>query len=197
MPTIPANVLQRCCASGNDRSFNCITVDGDTSTSDTLLLVRHGQGRPSSRCARRRTSALKDFRAKLERAAGSISRCQVVRDGEGAQKFVTIEVTGAASDQAAPSHRPRRRQFAAGEDGDRRRGRELGPHRHGRRQGRREGRPRPAADRHRRRHRSPRRASAAPATTRRRSRAYEGPARSTSPSMSASARARPRSGPAI
>ena len=51
--------------------------------------------------------------------------------GEGAQKFITIRISGAASDQSARTIGPCDRQFAAGEDRDCRRGRELGPRGHG------------------------------------------------------------------
>jgi glutamate N-acetyltransferase/amino-acid N-acetyltransferase len=96
---IPAAVLQRLLARAADRSFNAITVDGDTSTSDTLLLCATGQARhPAVRAAGDR--ALKDFKLKLDDLLVDLA-CQVVRDGEGAQKFVTIAVTGAASDRAA------------------------------------------------------------------------------------------------
>jgi glutamate N-acetyltransferase/amino-acid N-acetyltransferase len=86
-------------ARANDRSFNAITVDGDTSTSDTLLLCATGQA------AHRRVSdagdpLLKGFRAALEDLLIDLAQ-QVVRDGEGAQKFVTITVGGAASARAA------------------------------------------------------------------------------------------------
>src|SRR5690606_30906756 len=80
-------------------SFNCITVDGDTSTSDTLLLFATGQARhrPVRAFGDRH---LRDFRAKLEDLLVDLA-CQVVRDGEGARKFADVTVTGAASDRAA------------------------------------------------------------------------------------------------
>jgi glutamate N-acetyltransferase / amino-acid N-acetyltransferase len=68
------------------RSFNCVTVDGDTSTNDSLLLAATGQG-PAARTRR-------DL-LKLEVAVGEVARQlaqAIVRDGEGATKFVTIEV---------------------------------------------------------------------------------------------------------
>ena len=78
------------------RSFNRITVDGDTSTSDTLLLAATGRGPAVEEAA-------------LEAALGRVMldlAHQVVRDGEGATKFVTICVTGAADD--ADAHRAAR-----------------------------------------------------------------------------------------
>jgi glutamate N-acetyltransferase/amino-acid N-acetyltransferase len=96
---IPANLLQRLLREGNDHSFNCITVDGDTSTSDTLLLFATAKAahRPVRSAADKR---LKDFRAKLNDLLEDLA-CQVARDGEGASKFITIDVSGAASDLAA------------------------------------------------------------------------------------------------
>jgi glutamate N-acetyltransferase/amino-acid N-acetyltransferase len=82
-----------------NRSFNCITVDGDTSTSDTLLLFATGAagGEPIADPADRR---LKEFGAALDDLMVDLAH-QVVRDGEGASKFVTITVTGAEHDAAA------------------------------------------------------------------------------------------------
>jgi glutamate N-acetyltransferase/amino-acid N-acetyltransferase len=96
---IPAAVLQTLLARGADKSFNCTTVDGDTSTSDTLLLFATGQAKHKAvKAAGDRH--LKDFREKLDDLLTDLA-CQVVRDGEGAQKFVSVTVTGAASDKAA------------------------------------------------------------------------------------------------
>ncbi|HEX7006490.1 MAG TPA: bifunctional glutamate N-acetyltransferase/amino-acid acetyltransferase ArgJ [Alphaproteobacteria bacterium] len=96
---IPAPVLQKLLVRANDRSFNAITVDGDTSTSDTLLLCATGQVRHKK--VRAATDAhLRGFRAALEELLIDLAH-QVVRDGEGASKFVAITVTGAASAAAA------------------------------------------------------------------------------------------------
>ena len=96
---LPHQVLQPLLAEAADRSFNSITVDGDTSTSDTVLLCATGQARhqPVTRAADRR---LDGFRTALGRIMIDLAQ-QVVRDGEGAQKFVTIDVTGAESAAAA------------------------------------------------------------------------------------------------
>jgi len=96
---IPAAVLQALLRASNERSFNSITVDGDTSTSDTLLLAATGKAK-HKRVTRAGDPRLKDFRRALEEVAIDLAQ-QVVRDGEGAQKFVTIEVTGALSVRAA------------------------------------------------------------------------------------------------
>jgi glutamate N-acetyltransferase/amino-acid N-acetyltransferase len=96
---LPAPVLQALLARGADRSFNAITVDSDTSTSDTLILC--ATGRAGHRAVKSAGDhRLADFRAKLEELLVELA-CLVVRDGEGAQKFITIDVTGAASDKAA------------------------------------------------------------------------------------------------
>ena len=86
-------------SSAVDRSFNSITVDGDTSTSDTVLLfaTSAGGGEPIADPADPR---LKEFGAALDDLMLDLAH-QVVRDGEGASKFVTITVTGAEHDFAA------------------------------------------------------------------------------------------------
>ena len=97
--TLPAPVLQALLQRATDRSFNCITVDSDTSTSDTLLLCATGQAR-HARIAGAADRRLGDFRAQLEALLIDLA-CQVVRDGEGARKFITVKVGGAASARAA------------------------------------------------------------------------------------------------
>jgi glutamate N-acetyltransferase/amino-acid N-acetyltransferase len=96
---LPPAVLQPLLAASADRSFNSITVDGDTSTSDTVLLCATQQAshRPVVSPADRR---LEDFRRALDAVMTDLAQ-QIVRDGEGAGKFVTIEVTGAATARAA------------------------------------------------------------------------------------------------
>ncbi len=96
---LPASVLQPLLDDANRRSFHATTVDGDSSTSDTLLLFATGQARhrPPEHAD---DPALQGFRAALNRVAVDLAQ-QVVRDGEGAQKFITIEVRGAVSDESA------------------------------------------------------------------------------------------------
>ncbi len=96
---IPAKVLQQLLGAANERSFNSITVDGDTSTSDTVLLAATGKAR-HKRVTRAGDPRLKGFRRALEQVMVDLAQ-QIVRDGEGAEKFVTIEVSGAASARAA------------------------------------------------------------------------------------------------
>ena len=96
---LPPAVLQPLLARGADRSFNAITVDGDTSTSDTLLLFATGQAK-HPRITAPGDPRLRGFRAALEDLLRDLAQ-QVVRDGEGASKFITITVSGAASAKAA------------------------------------------------------------------------------------------------
>lgn len=96
---IPADVLQTLLARTVGRTFNAITVDSDTSTSDTLLLFATGQVQHAA-ITGPGEPALRDFRAKLEDLLKDLA-LQVVRDGEGAQKLIEITVTGAASERAA------------------------------------------------------------------------------------------------
>ncbi|PWC56172.1 bifunctional glutamate N-acetyltransferase/amino-acid acetyltransferase ArgJ [Azospirillum sp. TSO22-1] len=96
---VPAPVLQKLLSEINERSFNSITVDGDTSTSDTMLLFATGKaGNPPPAVAE--DPELADFRRALEEVCLDLAQ-QIVRDGEGATKFVTITVKGADSDAAA------------------------------------------------------------------------------------------------
>jgi len=96
---VPAAVLQRLLQKANELSFNCITVDGDTSTSDTLLLAATGKAK-NRRPRTAQDPILKEFKFALTGVLTDLAT-QVVRDGEGASKFVTIDVTGAASSRAA------------------------------------------------------------------------------------------------
>ena len=94
---ISQKALQTLVSRHTDRSFNAITVDSDTSTSDTLLVAATGQG-PAVGDAR--SSAARAFDKALGAVMMDLAH-QVVRDGEGATKFVGITVTGAASDADA------------------------------------------------------------------------------------------------
>lgn len=96
---IGADVLQALLAPASDASFNCITVDSDTSTSDTVMMFATAQAGnvvPSSV----NDPALSDFKRALDEVTLDLAH-QVVRDGEGATKFVAITVTGAENDLAA------------------------------------------------------------------------------------------------
>ena len=89
--------LQGLLSSLNEVTFNAITVDSDTSTSDTLILAATGASgyRVSAQNAA--------FVEGLHQVMRDLAH-QVVRDGEGARKFVEVRLTGAASDQDAKQH---------------------------------------------------------------------------------------------
>ncbi len=88
--------LQKLLSRNVDATFNSITVDSDTSTSDTLLLAATGQ----SPAAELKGATLKAFETALHHVMHDLA-LQVVRDGEGATKLVEVRVTGAATDEDA------------------------------------------------------------------------------------------------
>jgi glutamate N-acetyltransferase/amino-acid N-acetyltransferase len=94
--------LQALVANAANRTFNCVTVDGDTSTSDTLLLFATGaaEARGAPRIADASDPRLKDFAAALHDLLKELA-ILVAKDGEGLTKFVTIEIEGAENDDAA------------------------------------------------------------------------------------------------
>lgn len=95
-------VAQSLCSDGANGSFNCITVDGDTSTSDTVLLIATGAA--EARGAPAIADPADPRLAGLRQAVNSVMlelAHQIVKDGEGASKFVSVTVGGAESDQAA------------------------------------------------------------------------------------------------
>lgn len=90
------DALQALLTSICNSTFNCITVDSDTSTSDTLMLCATGVAKVDATGSSEFTSALETVMLDLSH--------QVVRDGEGATKFVEIQITGAESDSDAKIH---------------------------------------------------------------------------------------------
>jgi glutamate N-acetyltransferase / amino-acid N-acetyltransferase len=96
---LPGPVLRALLGKAADESFNCITVDGDTSTSDTLLLAATGQAK-HAKIASAGDPKLRDFKRALAAVLTELALL-VVKDGEGAEKLVTIDVSGAASKAAA------------------------------------------------------------------------------------------------
>jgi glutamate N-acetyltransferase / amino-acid N-acetyltransferase len=101
---IPTDALQAMLKTGVDASFNCTTVDSDTSTSDTVLLIATGQAAhpaiPPAGETAARARMLADFAGALDAVLLDLA-LQVVGDGEGAQKRIRIDVTGATSDGSA------------------------------------------------------------------------------------------------
>lgn len=96
---IAPRVLQSLVNVSVQTTFNAVTVDGDRSTNDTLLLVATGAA-AAPQIARAGDPRLADFRAKLGEVLLNLAQ-QLVRDGEGASKFVKITVSGAKSAASA------------------------------------------------------------------------------------------------
>jgi glutamate N-acetyltransferase/amino-acid N-acetyltransferase len=97
---IAAPVLQKLLSEDVADTFNAVTVDGDTSTSDTLLMFATGKARGAPRVARASDPRLKGFRKALHAVLANLAE-QVARDGEGARKLVEIKVEGAVSNASA------------------------------------------------------------------------------------------------
>jgi glutamate N-acetyltransferase/amino-acid N-acetyltransferase len=99
---ISAPALQKLLSDGVVETFNAVTIDGDTSTSDTLLAFATGAAaaRGAPKIARAADPRLKAFRKALQAVLANLSE-QVARDGEGARKLVEIKVEGATSDKSA------------------------------------------------------------------------------------------------
>ena len=96
---ISAECLDRALRYAVDRSFHCITVDGDTSTNDTVLVLANGvAGNPEINDPT--SPAFLAFQEGLTQVATELAK-MIARDGEGATKFITIRVTGAPSDAEA------------------------------------------------------------------------------------------------
>jgi glutamate N-acetyltransferase / amino-acid N-acetyltransferase len=89
---IDGPLLQKILLSGANKTFNRITVDGDTSTNDTVFMLANGMAGngPLS------PSDLKEFEAGVAKVMDDLAR-MIIKDGEGATKFVVLEIKGAAS----------------------------------------------------------------------------------------------------
>ena len=92
---IAAKPLQKLLTAAVNPSFNCITVDGDTSTSDTVLLFATGKS-----AAVKSPNEVKVFSRALDTICLDLA-IQVAKDGEGAEKLIEIKISGAESDKAA------------------------------------------------------------------------------------------------
>ena len=93
---IAAGVLKKCLRESVAQSFNCITVDGDMSTNDTVLLLANGLAGNGKLSA----ADLKTFQAALNHVCLELAK-MIVRDGEGITRVVTVRVTGAKSNADA------------------------------------------------------------------------------------------------
>ena len=98
---LPAGLLQSLLSSANATSFNCVTVDSDSSTSDTCLMFATGEkklgGAPLRSTSDKRLKPLRDaLQALMQDLA-----VQLASDGEGISKLMVIDVAGAADDAAA------------------------------------------------------------------------------------------------
>ena len=96
---ITASALQKLLSKGVTDSFNAVTVDGDTSTSDTLMMFATGASK-APRIKDHKDPRLSRFRKALTGVLADLAE-QVARDGEGARKLVRIHVTGATSKRSA------------------------------------------------------------------------------------------------
>ena len=93
--TVAQPMLQQMVSQASDASFNCITVDGDTSTNDALMLIATGKsGAPA--ITRADSDAYKQLHAVVTEVATILAQA-IVRDGEGATKFITVKVEGGKS----------------------------------------------------------------------------------------------------
>jgi glutamate N-acetyltransferase / amino-acid N-acetyltransferase len=98
---LPPKVMQKMLSASVARSFNCITVDSDTSTSDTVLMFATGGSSVALKGLKSADDArLKPFAKALDAICMDLA-LQVVKDGEGAEKLISISVTGAENDKAA------------------------------------------------------------------------------------------------
>jgi len=91
--------LQECLSSANKATFSCITVDSDTSTSDTVLAFATGRA-GNAPIASFDDAGADAFAAAIHDVCRRLAHL-VVRDGEGAQKFIAVRVTGGVSDESA------------------------------------------------------------------------------------------------
>lgn len=91
--------LQQCLSAANGETFNCITVDSDTSTSDTVLAFATGAA-GNAPLASFDSPGADAFAAALKDVCRQLAHL-VVKDGEGAQKFIAVAVSGAVSDESA------------------------------------------------------------------------------------------------
>ena len=118
---IASGALQTMLSKSVERSFNSITVDSDTSTSDTLMIFATGAAKTAPHIEDASDPRAAPFRRALDKLLRNLAH-QVVRDGEGARKFIEVNVEGAATRKAAKrvamsiANSPLVKTAAAGED---------------------------------------------------------------------------------
>lgn len=95
---IESNVLQDALKSITDQTFNCITVDGDTSTNDTVIVLANGEAENESLTPEHEDFTI--FINLLKQVSEDLAK-MIARDGEGATKLIEVEVTGALSSKEA------------------------------------------------------------------------------------------------
>jgi glutamate N-acetyltransferase/amino-acid N-acetyltransferase len=95
---IKPSALQTALHIANSRSFNCITVDGDMSTNDMLLVLANGHAKNAE--IKEKSASFKQFTAALEHVLVRLAK-MIARDGEGATKLVEVSVTGARTEEEA------------------------------------------------------------------------------------------------
>ncbi len=96
--TIAPSLLQQLTQHAADRSFNCITIDGDTSTNDSLVVIATGGG--AARIESERSPFYSAFSDALATIARELAQA-IVRDGEGATKFIEVRVEQASTEDEA------------------------------------------------------------------------------------------------
>lgn len=97
---LSARVLQKLLSDGVTDSFNAVTIDGDTSTSDTLMAFATGAAKDAPKISKPNDPRLKDFIRAFNKVLANLAE-QVARDGEGARKLVAIQVEGATTKASA------------------------------------------------------------------------------------------------
>jgi len=95
---VPRAALERAVRRVVDRSFHCVTVDGDTSTSDMALILANGAA--NRRALKPGTPDFEKFESALTEVCADLAR-EIARDGEGATRLVTVRVRGAATEAGA------------------------------------------------------------------------------------------------
>ena len=105
---VSSPLVQQAVEHAAERSFNCITVDGDTSTNDSFVLIATGAAPTCARSPKHRARNIASFATPSPRSRHALAQA-IVRDGEGATKFITVRVEGGATKASAARSRMRSR----------------------------------------------------------------------------------------